>query len=379
MKKQIYFENLDGLRFFCFLSVFIFHSFRSENLFNKQDGLHNFLANDIFGNGNIGVNFFFVLSGFLITFLLIEEKKMNGQIAVRKFWLRRILRIWPVFYFCVALGFFIYPMIRTGFGKIYGETANLIYYLTFTNNFDLIKMGLPNTAILGALWSIAVEEQFYFVWPILIFLVPLKRLWLPFIGLILSSLIFRALNDQPRLHEIHTLSCMGDLTIGAIGAWLISMNAKFKSFMEDPPNSLIALIYILFFGAYLFRDEVLYSNYSIRIFERMIIATIIIFIILEQSFSKNSFFKVKNFKQASRLGIITYGLYCLHFVGIIVVTNISKWMAIEVQLWQFILVNIALGFLITLVLSKLSYRYFEHPFLKLKRKYTFIGKRSTPS
>ncbi|MBK9047445.1 MAG: acyltransferase [Bacteroidetes bacterium] len=112
MSKKVYFENLDGLRFLCFLSVFFFHSFHTEYDFIKDNPVYTFIKKDLFGNGNLGVNFFFVLSGFLITFLLIEEKKLNRQIDLRNFWIRRILRIWPLFYFCVFFGFVMFPMIK---------------------------------------------------------------------------------------------------------------------------------------------------------------------------------------------------------------------------------------------------------------------------
>lgn len=105
MKKRIYFENLDGLRFLCFLSVFFFHSFYTDSSELKTSSVYHFVKVGIFGNGNIGVNFFFVLSGFLITFLLLEEKKLRGQIKLKNFWLRRILRIWPLFLFLCVFRF----------------------------------------------------------------------------------------------------------------------------------------------------------------------------------------------------------------------------------------------------------------------------------
>ena len=98
MKKRIFFQNLDGIRFFCFLSVFLCHSFYTENPSIVGSGIYHFIKITLFGNGNIGVNAFFVLSGFLITYLLIEEKKINGQVSPPKFWIRRILRIWPLYY-----------------------------------------------------------------------------------------------------------------------------------------------------------------------------------------------------------------------------------------------------------------------------------------
>ena len=75
-KKNVYFENLDGLRFLCFLSVFLFHSFTTDLEAISSNPVYHFVKRSLFGNGNLGVNFFFVLSGFLITYLLIEEKKI---------------------------------------------------------------------------------------------------------------------------------------------------------------------------------------------------------------------------------------------------------------------------------------------------------------
>ena len=85
MKKRIYFENLDGLRFLCFLAVFFFHSFHTEYAYIRDSNTYHFVKRNIFGNGSLGVNFFFVLSGFLIIFLLIEEKKLNGQMNLKNF------------------------------------------------------------------------------------------------------------------------------------------------------------------------------------------------------------------------------------------------------------------------------------------------------
>ncbi|MBN8703025.1 MAG: acyltransferase [Bacteroidetes bacterium] len=277
MQKKLYFENLDGLKFLCFLSVFFFHSFHTEFIILKNSPIYSFIKKDIFGNGNIGVNFFFVISGFLITFLLIEEKKLNGQISINKFWLRRILRIWPLFYFCVFFGFIIFPFLKHLLGQTPNETANYINYLTFTNNFDLIKLGLPDCSVLGVLWSIAIEEQFYFVWPLIIYFFSIKKLWIPFILIILVSILFRALNDSPIILEHHTLSCMGDMTVGALGAWLINMLPKFKTFVESFSKKTISFIYIIFVLIFFFRDELLLPIYGIRIFERILIASIILF------------------------------------------------------------------------------------------------------
>ena len=176
------------------------------------------------------------------------------------------------------------------------ETANVIYYLTFTNNFDLIRSGPPDASILSVLWSIAIEEQFYLVWPLLLFVVPVKKMWLPFLAVIAGSLFFRAYYDDLVLNDCHTFSCISDMAIGAFGAWAIIVSAKFKNRIESLSRLSIVFIYLSFVAIYLFRIDYLFSTYSIRIFERLIIAVIMILIILEQSFSQGSFFKMAKFK-----------------------------------------------------------------------------------
>lgn len=372
-KKRLYFENLDGLRFLCFLSVFLYHSFHTELEWMKATPIHHFIKRDIFGNGNLGVNFFFVLSGFLITYLLIEEKRLNQRISLPRFWLRRVLRIWPLFYFCVAFGFLVFPALKQLFGGVADETATPWYYLLFLNNFDVIRHGMPDSSVLGVLWSVAVEEQFYLLWPIILGFTPIPRMWLPFLGVIAASLVFRATHDDPVLHEQHTLSCIGDMTVGALGAWLVQVSAGFKQRMVSMGRLHIAGIYALFVLAFLFRDEVLFSNATARVFERLFIAVLILFIILEQTYAHRSFFKMSRFKRITRLGVITYGLYCLHFIGILITLTLTRKLGWNQALWQVMVLETALSLAITIVLAKLSYRYFESPFLRLKERFSIIA------
>src|SRR5690606_19427107 len=112
----------------------------------------------LFGNGNLGVNFFFVLSGFLITYLLLIEMQLRGRINIGSFYIRRALRIWPLFYFCVAFGFIAFPFFKSMLGEIPNESANVVSYLFFLNNFDFIK-NPPDSSVLSVLWSVAIEEQ----------------------------------------------------------------------------------------------------------------------------------------------------------------------------------------------------------------------------
>ena len=366
-----YFENLDGLRFFCFLFVFFFHSFHTEIPAIKDSPVYHFFKVTIFGNGFLGVNFFFVLSGFLITYLLIKEKRNNNRIQVGRFWMRRILRIWPLYFACVFYGFVIFPYTKTLAGTAPYETANAWYYIGFISNFDYIQKGLPDAPGLGVLWSVAIEEQFYLAWPVILSLFPLKRFWIPLVCILGGSLVFRALNDVPRLHEMHTLSCIGDMALGGLGAWLILENASFKSRIANLPRWFILLIYLAFVFVFLFRDELLLSSYWLRVFERLILSAIILLIILEQCFANYSFYKMGNFRVVTRLGVVTYGLYCLHFIIISLVVGLTKKLGFNTEVWQVVFLETLLSLLITVGISLLSYRFFEAPFLRLKEKFSF--------
>lgn len=369
MKKTPYFENLDGLRFLSFLAVFGCHSFYTQSAAIQSDAVYHFVKTDVFGNGKLGVNFFFVLSGFLITYLLLHEKITNGQISLRKFWMRRILRIWPLFYLMVLLGFVAFPLIKQALGQTPAETASLFSFLTFTNNFDLLFSGPPDSSLLGVLWSIAIEEQFYLVWPLVIYFVPLKKLWIPFSMVIAGSLVFRALYNTPDMHEFHTLSCIGDMAVGAFAAWFIHTSAVFRARIAGLKKMQIATVYVLFIAVFFFRDEVLFASPVVRIFERLFIALLAAAVILEQCYATQSFFKIGSFKIISRLGVISYGLYCTQFIGILIATQLTATLGINTELWQVLIVDTLLALGITVVISKLSYRYFEGWFLGWKKRF----------
>src|SRR5262249_15856566 len=124
----------------------------------------------LFASGWMGVSFFFVLSGFLITYLILREIEVNGKLDILAFYVRRVLRIWPLYYLVIAFGFLCYPLLKSVFGfSSYIETGNSLYYMFFLSNFDVINLGhwLGNGR--GAMstnitWSVAIEEQFYLLW-----------------------------------------------------------------------------------------------------------------------------------------------------------------------------------------------------------------------
>jgi peptidoglycan/LPS O-acetylase OafA/YrhL len=113
MKEKIYFPGLNGLRFLAAIAVIVVHIEQFKQLFGLTDGTtqSQFFLAPLLPTGIESVILFYVLSGFLITYLLLSESQKTGQIAVRRFYLRRILRIWPLYYLRVFVGFVVIPAI----------------------------------------------------------------------------------------------------------------------------------------------------------------------------------------------------------------------------------------------------------------------------
>ncbi|MDW3194051.1 MAG: acyltransferase [Cytophagales bacterium] len=358
--KKLYFPNLDGLRFFAFLAVFFAHSFYSEETYIQEHALYQAFRS-IGHLGIFGVNFFFVLSGFLITFLLINEKESFGTISLRNFYIRRVLRIWPLYYFIIAVGFFVIPTIqRDILGSSYEESANIWHYVFFINNF----FDQPSSAVLGVLWSIAIEEQFYLFWPVFIKIFT-RRYWPAFF---LSIIVFSAIS---RTFYIgygyqHTLSCISDLAIGSMMAYFAFYSSKFKETFSRMKFSYIAIIYVLggslfFFRSYWADVAWLYLN------ERLLFSLFFSFIILEQCYSEQPL-KLGRLKLITNWGKISYGLYMLHFVAIYIVAKVFE-LIVHETLVSVLLFEPMMAFVISILLAFLSFNFFESYFLSWKKKF----------
>jgi peptidoglycan/LPS O-acetylase OafA/YrhL len=365
-----YFKNLDGLRTICFLMVFFFHSFTSKNEAVLNSSTYKTIKVGLFANGNLGVNFFFVLSGFLITYLLITEKQTSSKINIIHFWLRRVLRIWPLYFFCVLFGFFIFPLLKSYLGQSPQETAHLFNYLTFTSNFDFIANGRPDASILGVLWSVAIEEQFYLVWPLVLIFLPIRYYWIVFTSLILISLGYRITHNEYYHIEFHTLSCMNDLVIGSFGAWFIIQYKSLEKGLINLSKPVQAIPYLLFAFHFFVRDELLNWNESLIPYERIFSSLIMLWIILDQAINVNGIFRLSRFKLLTKSGKYTYGMYCLHFLAILIIITITKALFHQDNFLTVLIVEPITSLILTYFISLVSYNYFETYFLKLKGKFT---------
>lgn len=387
---SIFFGGLNGLRFFAATAV-IFHHIEQYKLWASTDGHFytsaftgcGLLSTFIQALGHKAVSFFFVLSGFLITYLLLAEAAKTGTVNLRKFYVRRILRIWPVYYLVIAIAFFVIPH----FFDVGGNGAHLLEN-KFWLWFGLSLVMLPNLTrynsveIVGGsqTWSVGVEEQFYIIWPWLVrkFRKHLVRmLLLLIVGKLFVSVMMAGIAAQLPAGTLHTvcnkfvlywnLFKIEQMAVGALGAfYLYNKKQQALQFFYHPATSVATLV--LF--ASLFVTNLEYTGSTL--FEALI------FLLFIVNVSTNRKFPIQ-FRQSifTTLGNISYGIYMYHTIIIAILINLLQKTVIDSNPLAFDIALYTLSVPLTIGISYLSYQYFETPFLKMKEKFMVVKSSGT--
>ena len=361
---------MDALRFFAAFAVICFHMsmwlrFPETNItgfirqifsFNMQGGLE-------------AVNFFFTLSGFLITYLMLSEYNLTSSFNIRLFYFRRIFRIWPVYFCSLITGFIIYPLLlKIIFLKGHYESSGWLMYVFFLVNFFHINKGVPVNGILGVQWSIAVEEQFYLVWPLIFYFV--KKEYFPFllVLLIFFSNAFVCLNIHNGLIlQYHSLCALNNLSMGGLLAYFAFYKREMiRDFLLKLNKITVILVYISGFFLIFFKSQLISTVPVYKYTDRFICSLFFLFIISEQCLSVKPVFKSGSLSAFTKLGKISYGLYLYHMIAVYIVLHLDRLYNLNIML------QIVLTVFLSVSVSYLSYTYFEKKFLDLKRKFSVI-------
>ena len=368
-QKRIYFNNLDLFRFIAAYMIIIFHGFYGWvanygypsfmlNEANKLSRSGTYIEN-ILHNLVIGVDVFFLISGFLITYLLLYEKNIEGKINIGKFYIRRILRIWPLYFFIIMMG----PILTYFFKEPVPEYR---YFLSFTGNFEIINNGFSSAAT-NHLWSICIEEHFYLLWPLIIAFIPNKKIPFVLITVILASIIFRGLivkteNYWMNLY-MHTFSRIDVLAIGSLGAYYFLNN---KLTIKDTYN-IRNLIYGIFLYMYINDDVLYWDSFFFATIKKYFYVLIIGYFIVNFLFNKEARFVPKENNILHYFGKLSYSAYMLSPLAILLLIKGFKHYEINnLPLFAFLL------HILVLILAIGGYKFIELPFLRLKEKFTIV-------
>ncbi len=374
---------LNSFRFCAAMGVLIQHV---EEVKKHLNWIHLFDYDAVRFLGNVCVTGFFVLSGFLITYLLFHEKKQTENIQIFSFYWRRIVRIWPLYYFSV----FLYKIILV---RLPLESKHLIYTnssfaietvipfveISTTMEWILLLCLLPQLLIAFGkiffpfhLWSIGVEEFFYVFWPVFIkkcqqyrraFIFVIAGYMLLSLGVFAIWLILKKTGSNYTNHfqagiffmYSQRISCMA---IGALGAEaLFFKRHEMLAFIMQKKMLVIAplLLFTMTLSGILF-PVIIPEIYSI-----LFIIIIIQIIHLPERFQSNPLYRT-----TEKLGTYSYGIYMYHPFCIVLAFEVLRKMQFSNTIFSNYFIVYAVTCCITWSIAFLSFRFFETPILRLK-------------
>jgi peptidoglycan/LPS O-acetylase OafA/YrhL len=366
--KPIYFPGLNGLRAIAALSVVVFHLTGNFEAFGLSPYVFGTLPDGTpkgFRMAGFGVTIFFSLSGFLITYLLLAEKNKQ-EINIPNFYIRRILRIWPLYYL-----YLLAALVVIYFFDLRFDGLVLLAYIFFAANFPFILENIPHTADvtlphLRHYWSLGVEEQFYLLWPWVVKKTN-KHLTIIVVAIITILVALKLFFHFFYMHSIAAATfnvirfdCM---LIGALGAILyFNKQPLFLKLTNNKISQAIAWCVIALL--------VLNRFHIASVIDHEIISVVTLILIIGQITVSNRLINLEigicNF-----LGKISYGIYVIHELVIFFAAFLFK----HVDVTPYIKYSLAYTFVIgvTVLLSWLSYEYVEKRFLKIKTRFTAVA------
>jgi peptidoglycan/LPS O-acetylase OafA/YrhL len=348
-----YIPALDGIRGLAILMVLGFHYLGQHAVFSK---------------GWAGVDLFFVLSGYLITKRLMENKERSDRYA--KFYKNRVLRIFPLYYLVLIL-LFSYALIKN---EYFFEFKNAVAFFLFFQNWAFIIKGLSHEIFLPHTWSLAVEEQFYLVWPLVLYSFYKTKhfksvLWLLLAAIPVARCISYFINPHytpTYLYYFNTFYRIDTIIWGALIYFIVPKEHNFTLLKRA---ALISFA-LLMAGLFLFKNTRNTGPFFSTIGYTLIACIFTLVIYRTVNWPQCAIAVFFNNTFLRKIGKISYGLYLIHWPVLRIVKAQSKILAQNYFTVPSVFVSafsIVISALLTYLISHISYYYYESYFLKQKK------------
>lgn len=360
--QRFYRPELDCLRFFAFSCVFVSHVFPLDaDSYTARHIPFGTLFAGASRAGSFGVDLFFLLSAYLITELLLTEKEQFGEIHLKSFYIRRILRIWPLYFLAILIGAFLPLLDATQRFPLSYVAA----FLLLSGNWLTSLVGFPGS-VMNPLWSVSFEEQFYLIWPILVSSARLAKTLLLYSGLLIviaqiaRLILLRYTRPSDVAIFTNTLARLDPLALGVVTAALLHRKrVQLDWFLRLSSFTLGAVVWLIA-GHYFGRTRA----FMLIGYPGMALGSWLIFM------------SVLGIGVAPRwlryLGKISYGLYVFHLLAIYLA---EKLISAHGKHWGKFVVYYWLSLAMTIVMASVSYHFLEAPFLRLKERFSFVRSR----
>lgn len=367
-KGRFYRPELDALRFFAFFGVFVFHAFPHYQSFYSANAVAPWLNSVLIPtviSGAYGVDLFFALSAYLITGLLLKERAATSSLDLRGFYLRRILRIWPLYLSFVAFAALlsvVAPAHKLGWHYVAG-------YTLLAGNWVYVVYGLPGGFTIP-LWTVSIEEQFYLTWPLAVRHATVRGMAWIAVGVLLIANAMRiwlavaGASLQPM--EYNTFTRLDPIALGILLALFAHKVPRITGWQRVvlAISGLTALVGSAAFNGW--RSAENPETWRLAITHPLIAlgsaAILFAFIDAESRWLRNP--------ALIYLGKISYGLYVVHVLGLCIAARLIQPVTISA-----VAVQSVVGFVITVAIAAASYRWLETPFLKLKERFAHVQSR----
>ena len=369
-EQVFYHPELDVLRFFAFLAVFFHHALLRDPSLYIRRGLSPTVTEWLLTAkeaGAYGVDLFFVLSSYLITELLLREHASQGRFSISAFYIRRALRIWPLYFTFLAATIFLIPIVLPNdqFGPIY-----VLGFVLFFGNWVCAIYGIP-FSVASPLWSISVEEQFYLAWPLSLRLFGINRIKQLAIGMLaiaMATRVFMAAYgfEHPAVW-CNTLARLDPIAIGAV----LAFSLRGRVFQIS--NALRFLLFGVALAGFLLTARYLGQDGPTSIITYTVTAIASVLLLIAVLKSDAPLLRVPAFSWLVYLGRVSYGLYVFHLLALAVVAKLAfvPLLGISLNFER----RLIFSFMLTVLLAATSYRWLEQPFLKLKKRFTYTSTR----
>lgn len=310
------------------------------------------------GRGFIGVDAFFALSGLLITSLLLQEQAAAGRIGLAAFYIRRALRIFPLYYAVLGLLTLSYLLRPSDHGALF--LAELPWHASYLSNW------VPLQSMMAVTWSLATEEQFYLVWPPLLACLGWRVLPALLAFLVLNQLVnFGLLDGWLAAHGLRyeslalLQSTFTPILLGVGAGFALHHDATRERLARAlSPGRLWLLVLVLLALLNVPADDI---RGSLRLAMHVVITLLLIGLVLQPG---HALVRWLQSRPLVYVGTISYGVYLLHKPGLDVARRLLARAGIEAPEALFVL-----GLAVTLAVAGLSFRWFERPLLKLKDRF----------
>jgi len=391
----MYWPQLDGLRTVAFLLVLMHHLGPLTASNSPTLPLRLWTMNSICSWGGSGVDLFFCLSGFLITFLLLSEKRDFGNISFKLFFMRRALRIWPVYYFLLFIGCALIPAMNWSHlnHKLYGEFClkQVLPMVLFLGNYSLIiatkilvnfntNLGVPIIYFLLPLWSLAVEEQFYLTWPFVLKALKKPKTILTVIAsLALLSVVCRFglwyisryiwhLPFPVALYYQTTISHLDPLMAGAgVAAITFYYPQILEGAKKYSPHMMLVLAGLVASIFCYFPDLKYNTYYNVAVFAVIALAC---FLTLTITLVSPTWKKIFGWGPMAAFGRLTYAMYLVHYFAIAIgdglIARIPPSFTALAPSWP---LRFAVSLTLTFAFAFLSWHLLERKFQKLRKHF----------